>query len=101
MVFAHNSFVLTAEDADGNPVTLLNTPVTLTLTYTDADFGLIAEESRILGRLARSCQCLVPPSGNLPGVGSKCPTWKGHSLKARCHLTEFGSFGEPSRTPRR
>ena len=40
LVFANNSFELTAEDSIGSPVITFNLPLTITLTYTDTDiFG--------------------------------------------------------------
>ncbi len=97
LVFAHNSFVLTAEDADGNPVMEFNTPVTLTLTYTDADFGLIAEESLGLYYWDEAASAWTDAVATCPG-GEYTRDLEGNILELPlCHLTEFGLFGEPLR----
>jgi Leucine-rich repeat (LRR) protein len=94
--FAHDSFALTAEDAFGNPVTAFNLPVTVTLTYTDADFGGMPEASLGLYYWDGAASAWTDAVTTCPGNYTRDPVGNLLALPL-CHLTEFGVFGTPMR----
>jgi len=58
MAFANNSFDLGAKDGLGNPMTVFNLPVAVTLTYTDTDIINIPEGR--LGLFGNPLQFFLP-----------------------------------------
>ena len=96
LAFAYNSFELSAEDADGNPVTIFNIPITVTLTYTDTD--VIAPESTLgLYFWNESASAWMDAVITCPGGAyTRNPDANTFSLPL-CHLTEFSVFGTPLR----
>jgi Leucine-rich repeat (LRR) protein len=95
LAFLHNSFELTAEDAGGNPVTVFNLPITVTLTYTDADFAAIAEDTLGLYYWDDTSSNWTDAVSTCPG-GAYTRDLEGNMLALPlCHLTEFGLFGNP------
>ncbi len=93
LVFAQNSFELTAEDAGGNPVAAFNLPITVTLTYTDTDFGAIPEDSLMLDYWDVAGNTWTDAITTCPG-GEYTRDMEVNQLSLPlCHLTEFGLFG--------
>ena len=94
LAFAHNSFLLTAEDASGNPIITFNQPITATLTYTNSD--LVAPEDTL------GLYFWDTAASNWTDAVTTCPGGEytinpdanNFSLPL-CHLTEFGIFGTP------
>ena len=94
LAFAHNSYLLTAEDASGNPVITFNQPITATLTYTNSD--VVAPEATLgLYFWDESNSAWMDAVTSCPGGGyTRNPDANIFSLPL-CHLTEFGVFGMP------
>jgi len=93
LAFAQNSFSLTAEDADSNPVINFSLPLVATLTYTDTDILDIREASLKLDYWYEASTTWTDAvSTCLDGVYSRDPGANILSLQL-CHLTEFGLFG--------
>ena len=95
MIYADDSFNLTAEDLAGNPVTSFNIPITITITYTDSAIGAIPEDSLALLYWDVTANAWTDSVTTCPGgVYTRDPHANWFSLPL-CHLTEFGVFGEP------
>jgi hypothetical protein len=98
LAFAHNSFELTAEDADGIPVITFNLLVTITLTYTDTDIIGIPEGTLGLFYWDEAVSTWADAVTTcLGGEYTRNPDGNTFALPL-CHLTEFGVFGVPIRT---
>jgi hypothetical protein len=92
--FANNSFELTAEYAEGNPITEFNQPMIVTLTYTDTD---IVGSEDVLGLYYWdiAASTWTDAVTTCPG-GVYTRDLAGNTLALPlCHLTEFGLFGNP------
>ena len=93
--FAHNSFQLSAVDADDNPLTVFNLPVTATLSYTDADFLIAPEDT--LGLYWWDSDA----NGWLDALSTCSEGAYTRDLDANtfslpiCHLSEFAVLGQP------
>jgi Leucine-rich repeat (LRR) protein len=93
---AHNSFKLLAKDTGGNPVTTFSLPVTVTLTYTDADIFSIPEDTLKLYYWDESGSTWADAVTTCPGEYTRDPSENKLALPL-CHLTDFGLFGTPLR----
>lgn len=95
LAFAGNSFLLTAEDALGTPVTVFDPPLTVTLTYTDEDILGIPEETLALYYWDTASTAWVDAVTTCPGA-EYTRDLAGNTLSLPiCHLSEFGLFGSP------
>ena len=91
--FANNSFDLSAEDGTGNPVTAFNLPISVTLNYSDTDFG--PEDALGLYYWDTAGMNWTDAVTTCPG-GEYTRDLEGNMLAlSLCHLTEFGLFGNP------
>jgi hypothetical protein len=94
LVFANNTFELSAEDAVGNPITEFNQPMIVTLTYTDTDI-VGPEDALGLYYWDEAASAWVDVVTTCPG-GAYTRDLVGNVLSLPvCHLTEFGLFGNP------
>ena len=92
---AHNSFELIAEDMAGNPVTIFNQPLGVTLSYSDAEIFGIPEGSLGLFYWDIGTRSWIDAITSCPG-GTYTRNLNDNTLALLlCHLTEFGLFGEP------
>jgi hypothetical protein len=92
---AHNSFLLTAEDVNGDPITAFNSPLTTTITYANADFGGMEEALLGLYYWDEGASTWKDAVTTCPG-GVYTRDLNANLLALPlCHLTEFGLFGEP------
>ena len=96
LAFAHNSFLLTAEDASGNPIITFNQPITATLTYTNSD--IVAPENT-LGLYYWDTAASIWTDAATTCTGGEYTRDPAGNIFALplCHLTEFGIFGVPLR----
>ena len=95
LTFAGNTFLLTAEDALGDPVTVFDPPLTVTITYTDADILGIPEDTLALYYWDTASSAWVDAVTTCPG-GEYTRDLVGNTLSLPiCHLSEFGLFGSP------
>jgi hypothetical protein len=95
LVFANNSFELSAEASIGNPVTTFNLPLTITLTYTDTDIIGFPENALGLYYWNGLTSTWTDAVTTCPG-GAYTRNLDGNILALPlCHLTEFGLFGVP------
>ncbi len=95
LVFANNSFELSAEDSIGNPVTTFNLPLTITLTYTDTDVFGFTENTLGLYYWSDLTSTWADAVATCQS-GAYTRNLEGNILALPlCHLTEFGLFGVP------
>ena len=95
LIFAYNSFQITAEDAYGNPVTAFNLPITVTLTYADTDIIGMPEYSLGLYYWDGGASAWADAVSTCPGGEyTRDPAANSFALPL-CHLTKFGLFGNP------
>lgn len=94
LLYANHNFDLSASDSLGTPVVIFDQPITVTISYTDADRGLIMEDTL-------SIYYWDDNAGAWTDVVTTCPGGEymrdpvGNVLSVPiCHLTEFGLFGE-------
>jgi hypothetical protein len=97
LVFANNSFLLTATDTFGNPVTTFNLPVTVTMTYTDGDIFRTPEATLRLYYWDGTASAWVDVVTTCPGGVYTRDLAANRFALPLCHLTEFGVFGIPLR----
>jgi Leucine-rich repeat (LRR) protein len=94
LVFARNSFELTAEDSLGNPVIAFNSPITATIAYDEGTLGEIAEDSLRLYYWDESASAWLDVATTCPGgvyTRDLTANWLSVPL---CHLSEFALMGE-------
>ncbi len=90
---AQNNFGVIAFDSTCNPVTTFNLPITITLTYTDSDFGAIPEDMLGLYYWDEAVSKWTDAVTTCPGGEyTRYPGANSLALPL-CHLTEFGLFG--------
>lgn len=95
LAYANHSFQLTAEDADGFPVTAFDQPLAVTLAYTDADILTINEDSLALYYWDSGGLSWLDAITTCESVTySREPLNNTFSLSL-CHLSEFAVFGAP------
>jgi hypothetical protein len=95
LIFAHNSFQLSAEDTYGNPVMAFSLPITVTLTYTDTDIIGIPEDTLGLYYWDGAASAWEDAVSTCPGGAyTRDPAANSFALPL-CHLTEFGVFSNP------
>jgi hypothetical protein len=89
--FAHNSFRLSAVDAVGDPLTVFNLPVTVTLNYADLDIASIPEGT--LGLYVWEDTWVDALSTCSEGEYILKPAANTFSLPV-CHMSEFAVLGQ-------
>jgi len=95
LVDANHSFQLTAENASGLPVTTFSQPLTVTLTYTDADVLAFSEASLALFYWDTSVPAWQDAAATCTG-GAYTRDLLANSLTLPlCHLSDFSAFGPP------
>ena len=95
LVDANHSFQLSAEDADGIPVTTFSQPLTVTLTYTDTDVLSLSEASLALFYWDSAVPAWQDAAATCSG-GAYTRDLLANSLTLPlCHLSDFSLFGLP------
>jgi hypothetical protein len=95
LVFADTSFRLSAEDSQGEPVTVFDPPLIVTIAYTDEEIAGITEDSLALYYWDTSTSAWVDAVTTCPG-GAYTRDLEGNTFSLPlCHLSEFGVFGTP------
>jgi len=97
LAFAHNSFLLTAVDGLGNPVTVFAQPVSMTITYDKVTLGLL-EESLKLYYWDATTTTWVDAVTTCDPVGEYTRNLEGNTFSLEiCHLSEFAVLGDAPR----
>lgn len=94
LLFAENSFLLSAEDSLGVPVTVFDPPLTVTLTYNDEDIQGMIEESLALYYWDTDASAWLDAVTTCPGEYTRDLVANTLTLPL-CHLSEFGLFASP------
>ena len=88
-----SSFLLTAEDASGSPLTVFNQPVTVTINYTDTNVVGLVESRLALYYWDEQAGAWLDALSTCPD-GAYQRDLEGNRLSLPiCHLSEFALFG--------
>ena len=95
LLYASNSFELTAEDALGTPLAVFDPPLIVTINYTDEDVVGIYEELLALYYWDTGSNAWVDAVSTCPG-GAYTRDLAGNTFSLPvCHLSEFALLGNP------